>query len=84
MLQRPASGFLMQVKFEHHIGIMGRGEDAFTIDDGMPAVPGVGDYIDLPQMGGEFKVRKVIWRLEVGNNEWVAHIDLRKPFSSEF
>jgi hypothetical protein len=74
----------MRVKFEYSVHNIGLGKDAFTIADGMPAVPRVGDYVDLPQMGGEFKVRKVIWRLEVGNNEWVAHIDLRKPFTSEF
>lgn len=56
-------------------------ENSFTYKFPMEIVPRVGEYIDLQEQGGEYKVRKIVWR-EI-SLLWTACIELRKPFSSE-
>ena len=72
-----------QVQFNH---VDRHGNFAYRTP--METVPRVGDHVDIPTLG-EFKVRKIVW-LEVagkdgeGKDIWEAHLEVRKPWSSEF
>lgn len=48
----------------------------------MESFPRAGDYITF-RIDGEFKVKKISW-VEVEDEVWEIHVDLRKPFTSEF
>jgi len=68
---------MIRVRFEYNPS---DGKNSFSAADAMPAVPPVGDYIRLPELGGEYRVRKVTWTPE--DQHWKAIIELRKPFAS--
>jgi hypothetical protein len=59
-------------------------DGSFSYSTPMEVIPRVGEHIDIPDLGGDFKIRKIVWRETRDKDVWGPHLELRKPFTSEF